>query len=112
MMVDKPLDWVGSSFRRLNEFPEEVRREAGFQLRLVQKGMEPEDWKAMVSVGFGVMEIRIHEPCEHRIIYVAKFPEAVYVLHAFSKKTEKTLQREIEIARRAYGEIQERRNKR
>ena len=110
-MSDKPIDWVGNTFLRLMEFQEEARREAGFQLRLVQKGLEPEDWKPMPSVGLGVMEIRIHEPHEHRVIYVAKFPEAIYVLHAFEKKTQKTPQRDIETARKAYAEIQKQRKK-
>jgi phage-related protein len=110
-MLDKPIDWVGKSFQTLKEFQEEARREAGFQLRLVQQGIEPEDWKPMSSIGLGVMEIRIHEPHEHRIIYVAKFPEAVYVLHAFEKKTQKTPQRDIETARKAYAEVQKRRRK-
>jgi phage-related protein len=110
-MSDKPIDWVGKSFQRLKEFQEEARHEAGFQLRLVQQGIGPEDWRPMPSIGLGVMEIRIHEPHEHRIVYVAKFPEAVYVLHAFEKKTQKTPQRDVETARKAYAEVQKQRRK-
>jgi phage-related protein len=56
----------------------------------------------MTSIGSGVIEIRLHRPHEHRIIYVSKFGEAVYVLHAFEKKTQKTAKKEIEVAQRAY----------
>lgn len=73
----KPLFWVGSSLDRLRGFPEVPRREAGYQLHRVQLGMEPTDWKPMRSVGSGVIEIRIHEAGEYRILYVAKFSEAV-----------------------------------
>ena len=54
----------------------------------------------MPSVGGGVQEIRIHSDNEYRIIYLARMEEAVYVLHAFEKKTRKTPQTAIEVARR------------
>lgn len=81
----KDLVWLGGGYKRLKEFPPIARRQAGHELDQVQNGRLPVDWKAMQSVGAGVMEIRIHEPHEHRVVYVAKFREAVYVLHAFSK---------------------------
>ncbi len=59
----------------------------------------------MASIGTGAVEIRIHKPFEHRVIYVAKFSEAIYVIHAFEKKTQKTSQNDIEIGRAAYAEI-------
>lgn len=65
----------------------------------------PDDWKPMSSVGSGALEIRIHEPHEYRVIYVAKMPEAIYILHAFQKKTKKTSRKDLEIARKAYAEI-------
>lgn len=101
----KPLFWVGSSLDRLRGFPEAPRREAGYQLHRVQLGMEPSDWKPMRSVGAGAMEIRVHEAGEYRILYVAKFPEAVYVLHAFVKKTQKTREADLETARSNLGEV-------
>lgn len=76
---------------------------------LVQAGKMPEDWKPMTSVGAGAIEIRIHKPGEYRVIYVAKFPEAVYVLHSFSKKTQKTQDKELDKARKAYAEMQRQR---
>jgi phage-related protein len=72
---------------------------------LVQLGLEPSDWKPMQTVGAGVVEIRVHAKGEYRVLYVAKFAEGVYVLHAFAKKTQQTRQREIEIARRNFAEV-------
>lgn len=101
----KDIRWMGSSYRRLLEFPKSTMRQAGYQLGKVQRGEEPADWKPMQSVGPGAVEIRIHEPHEHRVIYVAKFENAVYVLHAFEKKTQKTPEKDLNIARTAYAEI-------
>ena len=86
----KPLEFAGSSQDDLKNFPAEARRDAGFQLHFVQTGQQPSDWKPMKSVGSGAMEIRIHREGEWRVIYVAKFENAVYVLHAFEKKTQQT----------------------
>jgi phage-related protein len=85
----KPLEFVGSSQEDLRNFSAEVRRAAGFELHFVQQGLMPSDWKPMKEVGSGAMEIRIHKEGEWRVIYVAKFEKAVYVLHAFEKKTQK-----------------------
>ncbi len=71
--------------------------------------MEPEDWKPMSSIGLGVKEIRIHSQTENRVIYVAKFAEAIYVLHAFVKKDEKTYKRDIDLARRRFAQLVEER---
>ena len=89
-MTIKPLKFVASSLDDLRNFPDEARRAAGFELHAVQSGLEPSDWKPMQIVGSGVKEIRIHILGEWRIIYVAKHREAIYVLHAFQKKTRKT----------------------
>jgi phage-related protein len=68
-------------------------------LRRVQQGLDPNDWKPLPTVGPGVQEIRIHTGLEHRVFYVAKFAEGVYVLHTFEKRTRKTPKRELELAR-------------
>lgn len=78
---------------------------AGHQLDLVQHGLEPADWKAMAGIGPGVYELRIHTAVEHRVFYVAKFEEGVYVLHAFQKKTRQTPQREMDLARERFREV-------
>jgi phage-related protein len=101
----KPLDFIGSSLDDLRNFPEEARKAAGFELYAIQRGLEPSDGKQMPSVGRGVKEIRIHVLGEWRIIYVAKFEDAVHVLHSFQKKTRKTNQHDIEIARKRYKQI-------
>ncbi|KFO67584.1 hypothetical protein ER57_09735 [Smithella sp. SCADC] len=103
----KLLKFVGSSLDDLRDFPEEARRTAGFELRTIQNGLEPRDWKPVASVGSGVREIRIHVLGEWRIIYIANIRDAIYVLHAFQKKTRKTSQRDIELARKRYKQIGE-----
>ena len=104
----KHLEFVGSSLDDLRAFPAEARRAAGFELSFVQQGLDPSDWKPMNEVGAGVREIRIHVLGEWRILYVAKFAEAVYVLHVFQKKTQKTRSEDIELARKRYRQIGDR----
>jgi phage-related protein len=104
-MEMKQLKFVGSSLDDLRNFPDEARRAAGFELHAVQSGLGPSDWKPMQVVGSGVKEIRIHLLGEWRVIYIAKLHEAVYVLHAFQKKTRKTRQQDIDLARQRYRQI-------
>ncbi len=96
-MAEKPLRWVGASRDDLRAFPATARRTAGHQLHRVQMGLMPNDWKPMSSVGGGVHEIRIRADREHRVLYVARFQEAVYVLHAFEKKAQRTSKADIEL---------------
>lgn len=90
----------------MRKFSKEARQEAGYQLLRVQYGTVPTDWKPMKTIGNNVKEIRIHVGGEYRVIYVANFEEAVYVLHAFQKKTQKTLQHDIELARKRFKQIE------
>ncbi len=101
----KKLRFIGSSLDDLKNFPAEARREAGFELDSVQRGAMPMDFKPLLAVGSGVYEIRIHALGEWRVIYVAKFDDAVYVLHAFHKKTQKTRREDIELAARRYRQL-------
>ncbi len=101
----KTLKFVGSSLDDLRDFPAEARRQVGFELDAIQRGHEPSDWKPMKDIGSGVREIRIHVLGEWRIIYVAKFSDAVYVLHSFQKKTQKTRQEDIKLARNRYRQV-------
>jgi len=94
----KPIVWVGDSLARVRAFPADAKRELGYQLERVQDEREPADWKPMPSVGAGVNEIRARIGGAYRVIYVAKFREAIYVLHAFQKKSSKTARRDIELA--------------
>ena len=94
----KTIAWCGDSLHRIREFPDAARRKVGQQLHRLQHGFEPHDWKPMPSVGPGVCEIRVHEMGEYRVLYVLKFAEAVYVLHVFAKKSQKTPKRDLEVA--------------
>jgi len=101
----KPLNFVGSSLDDLRNFPDEARRAAGFELRAVQNGLEPSGWRPMQIVGPGVNEIRIHVLGEWRVIYIAKLRDAVYVLHAFQKKTQKKSRSDIDLARQRFRHV-------
>jgi phage-related protein len=104
-MADKALLWLGSSREDIRAFPEDARRLAGFQLRSVQQGLDPSDWKPMPTVGPGVREIRIHTAFEHRVVYIAKFEEAVYVLHAFEKRSRKTPRHDLNLAKARWRQL-------
>lgn len=104
-MTDKAIRWIGSSLNDLTNFPDTARKKAGFQLRAIQSGDSPSDFKPMPTVGLGVEEIRIRTEDAYRIFYVAKFAEAVYVLHAFQKKTQKTSKSDIEIGQKRYQQM-------
>ena len=104
-MSEKPVSWLGSSLDDLRAFPEDARRAAGYQIGRVQQGLLAVDWKAMTTVGPGVVEIRVHTRVEHRVFYVAKFEEAVYVLHAFEKRTRQTPQPEIALAKKRFSDL-------
>lgn len=101
----KPLRWFGDSRKSVKEFPDQARHRAGVELLVVQLGNAPADWKPMPSIGIGVNEIRVHAENEYRVIYVAKFAEAVYVLHAFAKKTRQTSKRDVDLAKQRYREL-------
>ena len=106
MTHPKPIAFRGTSLEDLRTFPLSARREAGHQLDQVQKGREPDDWKPMNSVGQGVQEIRIRDSTgAYRVMYVAKFAEAVYVLHCFQKKAQKTRKADLDIAGQRYRDL-------
>lgn len=95
----KLIQWLGSSRADVRAFPDDARIHAGWQLELVQRGLEPDDWKPMPTIGAGVREIRIREASgAFRIVYLATLEDRVLVLHAFQKKTQATPKRDIELA--------------
>jgi phage-related protein len=99
----KPVRFVGTARDDLGTFPEPARRAAGYELFMVQIGREPSDFKPLPDVGSAVYEIRVRDRAgAFRVIYVAKFEEAIYLLHAFQKKTPKTSRVDLEVARRRY----------
>ena len=106
MAETKSVEFRGSSLDDLRAFPLEAKREAGHQLDQVQNGQEPDDWKPMIAVGQGVREIRIRDAAgAFRVIYVAKFADAIYVLHCFQKKTEKTSRADVDLAAKRYRDL-------
>ena len=101
----KPVRFLGNSLECLRDFPEDAMHDAGYQLERVQRGLQPNDFKPMPAVGPGVQEIRIWEDSgTYRVIYAARSKTAVFVLHAFQKKTRTTSKHDIEIARVRYNE--------
>ena len=106
MEDEKEIRWVGSSYNDLLAFPRDVKKEAGFQLGRVQAGLEPIDWKSFDDVAIGTREIRIRDASGvYRVMYIAKFEEAVYVLHCFQKKTQVTSKQDKTIAAARYRAV-------
>jgi phage-related protein len=103
----KPIAWLGDSLTRLRVAPADIRSDAGYQLDLVQRGEAPADFRPMPDVGSGVVEIRLHGANEYRIFYVARFEEAVYVLHCFVKKTRVTRKADLDLGRQRYSALLE-----
>ena len=102
----KPVEFLGDSLEALRKFPEEPRREAGYQIDRVQRGFEPDDWKPMTTVGAGVIEIRVRNRSgAFRVILLTRFRDAIYVLHCFRKTTEQTAGQDVALARKRYREL-------
>lgn len=103
-MPIKPIEFLGDSLRSLREFPDDAKRDAGYQLDRVQHGLQPDDFKPMPTIGKGVEDIRVRDDSgAYRIIYTARLADAVYVLHAFQKKTQATSKRDIELAKQRFA---------
>ena len=102
----KPVEFLGDSLTALQQFPRGARRGAGFQLDKVQRGLDPDDWKPLKTVGAGVNEIRVRDAAgAFRVIYIARLAEAIFVLHCFEKKARRTPASDIEIARKRYRQL-------
>ena len=113
MRRDKEIRWMGSAYEDILDFPSAARREAGFQLGRVQAGLEPDDWKPFDDVGPGVREVRIRDASGiYRVMYLAKFEDAVYVLHCFRKKTQATSKQDKAIAATRYRAVVQERKER
>ena len=103
-MPAKPIEFLGDSLRSLREFPDDAKRDAGYQLDRVQHGLQPDDFKPMPAIGKGVEEIRVRDDTgAYRVIYTARLADAVYVLHAFQKKTQATSKRDIDLAKQRFA---------
>ena len=104
----KAIRFLGDSLKRLREFPEDVRHDAGYQLDKLQRGLQPDDFKPMPTIGKGVEEIRLWDDSgTFRVIYTARLKEMVVVLHAFQKKTQATSRRDVELARHRWAQLEQ-----
>jgi phage-related protein len=102
----KTVVFLGDSLDRIRTFPPRAQHNTGVELLRVQFGAEPLSWKPIKSIGVGVREIRVQDKAgAFRTIYLASRPEAIYVLHAFQKKTQATAKKDIELAQRRLREI-------
>lgn len=102
----KEIDFLGDSISRIRDFPDDVRQDVGYQLELLQRGRDPDDWKPMPTVGTGVREIRIRDASgAFRIFYVTSIGDKIYVLHAFKKKSQQTSRHDIEVAKQRFNEL-------
>jgi phage-related protein len=100
------LRFVGRARQELKALPRPIYGEAGRWLNIVQEGKEPPDWKPMKTIGPGVAELRLRDSTgAYRVIYIAKFEEAVYVLHSFEKKSQKTSRQDLDIATTRYRDL-------
>jgi phage-related protein len=105
-MFMKLIEFLGDSYKALSEFPKDARQAAGYQLRRVQDGIPPEDFKPMSDIGKGVDEIRIWAGSgTYRVLYTARLMDKVYVLHAFQKKTQETSGKDKEIAKKRFKKL-------
>jgi phage-related protein len=94
---------MGGADEALRNFPPPARQRAGYQLYLVQSGAEPSDWKPMATIGPGCREIRIRDDSgAYRVFYVATVGDAVYVLHCFQKKTQRTAKADLDVGKARY----------
>ena len=104
----KAIRFLGDSLKRLREFPEDVRHDAGYQLDKLQRGLQPDDFKPMPAIGKGVEEIRLWDDSgTFRVIYTARLKEMVVVLHAFQKKTQATSRRDMELAKQRWAQLKQ-----
>lgn len=97
----QPVTFLGDSLSVIRDWHESIRTEAGHQLKKVQNGHDPDNWKPMKTVGPGVREIRIRQAASaFRVIYLATLSDRVLVLHALQKKTQRTPKKDIDLATR------------
>lgn len=108
----KPVSFIGDSLDEVRAFPNDARRIVGFQIDRLQQGLDPDDWKPMKTIGPGVREIRVRDGTgAYRVIYIATLPDAVYVLHAFQKKTQATSKRDLDLATMRFKDLVRRRQR-
>ena len=103
---EKPIEWRDTSLEDLKAFPIDAIKYFGYELGLIQNGLEPSDFKPMPNLGGGVMELRKRTTDgTYRVVYVAKFERAVFVLHSFQKKTQKTAPKDTATIKARYAAL-------
>lgn len=111
--IQKSVIFEGSSQDDLRAFTDDAKFNLGHQLDLVQRGLPPDDWKQMPSVGTGVVELRYRDPDGwFRVAYIAKYTEGIYVLHAFKKTSNATSKKDVSLIQDRLAAVVARRNKR
>lgn len=104
--MEREVFFFKAAQKAIQGFPEGARKTLAFELELLIEGEDPTDFAPMPAVGKGVYEVRVWDDKRtFRAFYVTKYEEAVYVLHAFEKKTQKTPKKEIDIAKKRYREL-------
>lgn len=100
----KDIVYYASAQKDLESFPARARQRIAQLLAMLAKGfdLQPSDFKYMPTVGMGTYELRVQTDKQYRVFYVAKFEDAIYVLHAFSKQTRETSQKELDKGRERY----------
>ena len=100
----RPLRWVASAYKDYLDFPEKVKDQFGFQLHLAQTGLHPFSAKLLKGLGSGTIElVEDFDGDTYRAVYTVRIEGAVYVLHAFKKKSKhgiKTPQSDIDLIKR------------
>ena len=97
---DAVIAWEGDSKEVISSFPDDVKYNLGFDLRLLQQGQRPTDYRPMSSIGAGVFELRDQdERSWYRVIYLSRIHDVIYVLHCFEKKSREMPRRDFEKAR-------------
>jgi phage-related protein len=109
--VLRPVVWLGSSKRNLQDFPKGAQKLLGDELQLIQFGGTPKDVKPFRGVGSGVLEIALRYATDaYRVVLAVQIGKRIYVLHAFQKKSKKgieTPKRDVDLIRKRYAEAQE-----
>ena len=104
-MDRKDVKWLGDSLEVLKSYPKKVRQKLGWNIDMVQLGKMPIDAKSMSTVGKSVWELRAMHRGQFRLFYLVKKADAIYVLHVFKKKTQKTSAKDLRLAKQRLNEI-------
>ena len=97
---DAIVAWEGDSKEVISSFPDAAKYNLGFDLRLLQQGQQPTDYRPMSSIGVGVFELRDQDArAWYRVIYLSRVRGVIHVLHCFEKRSRETPMKEINTAR-------------